>query len=74
MRKHFEQIPIRKSSRSAPLRVSAYCRISTGTEEQEHSLESQIQYFTDKINSRRDWACVGIFAGNCQRTEYYRSP
>ena len=62
MRKHVEQIPIRKSSRSYPLRVAAYCRVSTGTEEQEHSLESQIQYYTDKINIRPDWVCAGIFA------------
>ena len=62
MRKHVEQIPIRRSSRSSPLRVAAYCRVSTGTEEQEHSLESQIQYYTDKIYSRRDWVCVGVFA------------
>ena len=44
MRKHVEQIPIRKSSRFYPLRVAAYCRVSTGTEEQEHSVVLQRQF------------------------------
>ena len=31
MRKHVEQRPIRKSSRSSPLRVAAYCRVGADT-------------------------------------------
>ena len=29
-----------------PLRVAAYCRVSTRHEEQRHSLEAQISYYT----------------------------
>lgn len=62
MRKQTERIPIRKSLRSSPLRVAAYCRVSTDAEEQENSLESQMQYYADMIDSRPDWISAGIFS------------
>ena len=43
-------------------RVAAYCRVSTDTEEQLTSYNTQIQYYTDKINANENWECVGIFA------------
>ena len=52
----------RKCSQPSPLRVAAYCRVSTSTEYQESSLGAQIQYYISKINSRLDWVCVVIFA------------
>ena len=44
------------------LRMAAYCRVSTDSEEQESSYEAQIGYYTDKINSNSDWKLVKIFA------------
>lgn len=43
-------------------RVVAYCRVSTQQEEQLNSYETQVAYYTDKINSEPDWQLVGIFA------------
>ena len=34
------------------LRVCAYCRVSTGTDEQKTSYESQIKYYKQKIYNR----------------------
>ncbi len=31
-----------------PLRVAAYCRVSNPAEEQAYSLQTQVQYYTDK--------------------------
>ena len=36
-------------------RVGVYCRVSTGIQEQLHSLASQISYFTQLILNRRGW-------------------
>jgi DNA invertase Pin-like site-specific DNA recombinase len=44
------------------LRVAAYCRVSTDTLEQLNSYQVQIEYYTDYINSNKDWKLVGIFA------------
>lgn len=43
-------------------RVAAYCRVSTKQEEQLNSYESQVNFYTEKINSEPKWALVGIFA------------
>lgn len=44
------------------LRVAAYCRVSTDTLEQLNSYQVQIAYYTDYINSNKDWTLAGIFA------------
>ncbi|MBP3920100.1 MAG: recombinase family protein [Bacilli bacterium] len=44
------------------LRVCAYCRVSTGTEEQKTSYESQIKYYKQKIKQNEDWELVDIYA------------
>ena len=44
------------------LRVAAYCRISTDYLEQLNSYQVQIEYYTDYINSNKDWTLAGIFA------------
>lgn len=44
------------------LRVAAYCRVSTDSEEQQNSYQVQIEYYTDYINSNKDWTLVGVFA------------
>ena len=43
-------------------RVAAYCRVSTDKEEQENSLENQITYYKNKIESTPNWTLVDIFA------------
>lgn len=44
-----------------PLRVAAYCRVSSPSEEQELSLETQVTYYTDKINGNPLWVNAGVF-------------
>ena len=68
--------PAQKKKPHIPLRplalqVAAYCRVSTQAEEQSSSLESQIQYYTNKINGNPNWVCAGIYAdtGSGMRTQ-----
>ena len=61
----FTIIPAKLSSTSVierQIRVAAYCRVSSPSEEQESSLESQIQYYTDKIESFPFGKNAGVFA------------
>jgi site-specific DNA recombinase len=44
------------------LRVCAYVRVSTDSEEQEGSLDNQTQYFTDYINANPEWEFAGVYA------------
>ena len=44
------------------LNVAAYCRVSTEQEEQQNSYQVQIQYYTNLINSKKEWTLAGIFA------------
>ncbi len=44
------------------LRVCAYCRVSTGDEEQLNSYESQKKYYNEKINANPMWSFAGIYA------------
>ena len=44
------------------LRVAAYCRVSTDSDEQEMSFEAQRGYYTDKIMRNPEWSLAGIFA------------
>lgn len=44
------------------LRVCAYCRVSTGTEEQKTSYESQKKYYKQKIKQNPEWELVDIYA------------
>ena len=43
-------------------RVAAYCRVSTDNVAQESSFESQVNYYTNYINSRNDWTMIDIYA------------
>lgn len=42
------------------LRVAAYCRVSTDTEEQATSYEAQIQHYREYIISKPEWEFVDI--------------
>jgi DNA invertase Pin-like site-specific DNA recombinase len=44
------------------LRVAAYCRVSTDSEEQLSSYKSQIDYYTGVIDENPYWKTAGIFA------------
>lgn len=44
------------------MRVAAYCRVSTDSEEQLNSYEAQKTYYTQKIQDSPDWEMAGIYA------------
>jgi DNA invertase Pin-like site-specific DNA recombinase len=48
--------------RKQKLRVAAYCRVSTDSEDQLNSYNSQIKYYTGIIEENPNWASAGIFA------------
>jgi len=43
-------------------RVAAYCRVSTDSEEQLLSYNSQVEHYTNLITENHEWAFVGIYA------------
>lgn len=61
------------------LRVAAYCRVSTDSEEQLSSYENQLAYYTEKIMKEPGWTMAGVFAdegvtgtSTCKRMEFLR--
>ena len=61
------------------LRVTAYCRVSTGDEEQLNSYESQKKYYKEKITSNANWTFADIYADEAisgtldyKRTDFMR--
>ena len=44
------------------LRVAAYCRVSTDSDEQEMSFDAQVEFYTDKIMRNPEWCLAGIYA------------
>ena len=44
------------------LRVAAYCRVSTDSEEQLNSYETQKTYYTQLIADNPNWDDAGIYA------------
>ena len=44
------------------LRVAAYCRVSTDSEEQLSSYQNQLAYYTEKIMKEPGWTMAGVFA------------
>ena len=58
-RKH----PRKDSDEEKPkLRVAAYCRVSTDSDEQATSYDAQIEHYTAYINGHPDWTLAGIYA------------
>lgn len=43
-------------------RVAGYARVSTELEEQQNSYKSQLDYYTEYINSRPDWEFAGMYS------------
>lgn len=52
----------RTAAQAQKIRVTAYCRVSTDSEEQETSYEAQVQHYTEYIRSKPDWEFVEIYA------------
>lgn len=44
------------------LQVAAYCRVSTDSEEQMTSYETQLEFYTKMINENPNWKMVKVFA------------
>ena len=44
------------------LRVAAYCRVSTDSDEQETSYDAQVSHYTEYIQQNPQWTLAGIFA------------
>lgn len=61
------------------LRVCAYCRVSSKSEEQLTSYETQVAVYTERISSEPEWEFAGIYADRgvsatqmAQRKEFLR--
>ncbi len=52
----------RNKDKNSKLRVAAYARVSTDDVEQINSYNSQLQYYNELINKKKDWKMVGIYA------------
>ncbi|ROR28087.1 DNA invertase Pin-like site-specific DNA recombinase [Mobilisporobacter senegalensis] len=51
-----------KTEEKPKLRVAAYCRVSTDSDEQASSYEVQIEHYTNFIQNNHEWELAGIFA------------
>ena len=52
----------RQQDAKPKLRVAAYCRVSTDSDEQATSYEAQIEHYTEYISKNPEWVLAGIFA------------
>ncbi|HIZ71274.1 MAG TPA: recombinase family protein, partial [Candidatus Atopostipes pullistercoris] len=61
-------IPARRKTRNVDaesqkkLKVAAYCRVSTDSEEQASSYEVQVEHYTTYIQNNPEWELAGIYA------------
>ena len=46
---------------AAKIRVAAYCRVSTGMDDQLVSLETQKSHYKDLISSNPEWVYAGLY-------------
>ena len=51
-----------KTEEKPKLRVAAYCRVSTDSDEQAASYEAQVEHYTTFIQKNDEWEFAGIFA------------
>lgn len=72
-------VPAAAKAQRGLTRVAAYCRVSTSQENQEHSYEAQVRYFTNLYRSSSTETLVGIYADEGisgtsldKRTEFQR--
>lgn len=53
---------LQEQAKKRNLRVAAYCRVSTNSDEQLSSYENQKAFYTEKIMKNPDWTMTDIFA------------
>ena len=70
---------LQEQAKKRNLRVAAYCRVSTNSDEQLSSYETQKAFYTEKIMKNPDWTMTDIFAdegktgtSTCKRKEFLR--
>ena len=57
------QVEIRSNIKQIKkLRVAAYCRVSTDQEDQLHSFDAQVEYYTKYIEEHENYELAGIYA------------
>lgn len=59
---HVITIPASGPVRGRKLRVAAYARVSSDSEDQLHSFAAQNAYFTELITSNPEWEFVDVYA------------
>ena len=71
--------PTAQNNGQRDLRVAAYCRVSTDSEDQSNSFLAQVKYYTDFISNSANMVLVDIYAdegitGTCvnKRDEFLR--
>lgn len=60
------KIPVKKPDAIERSKVAAYARVSTGKEEQLHSLKAQIDYYRSRILANPTWKFAGIFSDSAK--------
>lgn len=55
-------IPAAEQPEAVVLRVAAYCRVSSSSDEQLNSFAAQNRYYTELISSNENWKLVDIYA------------
>ncbi|SET62012.1 recombinase family protein [[Clostridium] polysaccharolyticum] len=53
---------VSKEADKPKLKVAAYCRVSTDSDEQAGSYETQVEHYTDYISRNKEWELAGIYA------------
>lgn len=77
VRKIRSEMRMGKSFYDLPLRVTFYARVSTDQDEQINSLENQVQYYTELIQSKPNWKFVpgyvdeGISGGSTKKRDNF---
>ena len=56
------QIRSGKNNTIRKMRVAAYCRVSTDSEEQLTSYQNQMRVYTEMIAARKEWEFAGLYA------------
>lgn len=51
-----------KKEEKSKLRVAAYCRVSTDSDEKATSYEAQVEHYKEYIQKNPDWEFTGIYA------------
>lgn len=77
VRKIRSEMRMGRSFYDLPLRVTFYARVSTDQDEQTNSLENQVQYYTELIQSKPNWKFVpgyideGISGGSTKKRDNF---